>query len=279
MQKNIKKVQKMDTLIKNITNYLSYLSESTSLIVSVHFKRNVYEYLDERITVALIPHHSHRSLFCMAVKKHADYYERCLRNQQNIARLLEGVESLEISCYAGAKEIAYPIKNDGKVIGFVTASGYAGEKNEDILPHLYDTALSKEDIPRKEIDALLPPLCSMIELAILKSGASEPSEISRMLKYISDNVRTVTLDSIAHEFGRSRSYVSHTFKRKTGRSIRAYCNALKLDEGQKLIASTNLSITEIAMEVGFDDAAYFIRLFKENFGMTPYQYRITRRIR
>lgn len=269
----------MDVLIRNISNYLTYLSDSTSLIVSVHFKKNVFGGLDERLAVALIPHYYHRSLFCMAVKKHADYYERCLLNQANIVAALEGHDSLEICCFAGAKDIVYPIRRDGNVVGFVAASGYAGEKNEKILPDLYDSVLIKEDIPRKQTDALLPPLCSMIELALMKSDVNEPSEISRMLKYISDNVHTVTLDNIAHEFGRSRSYVSHTFKSKTGRSIRAYCNALKLDEAQKLIASTNLSITEIAMEAGFDDAAYFIRLFKESFGMTPHKYRVMRRVR
>ena len=72
---------------------------------------------------------------------------------------------------------------------------------------------------------------------------------------------------------RSRSYISHMFKSRCGVTIRAYCNRLKLEDAKNLLGKTDLPITEIALNVGFGDVSYFIRLFRERFSMTPLQYR------
>ena len=113
----------------------------------------------------------------------------------------------------------------------------------------------------------------MIELFVAQRESKAPSEVSRIKKYISDTLPNVTLEGISKELGRSCSYISHVFKKNTGRSIRAYCNELKLFEAQKLLTSTDLSVTEIAFEAGFEDTAYFIRLFRELYGITPNKYR------
>jgi AraC-like DNA-binding protein len=112
-----------------------------------------------------------------------------------------------------------------------------------------------------------------MELFVARRESKEPSEISRIKKYIAENIPNVTLDGISKELGRSTSYISHVFKKNTGRSIRAYCNELKLFEAQKLLTSTDLSVTEIAFDAGFEDTAYFIRLFRETYGITPNKYR------
>ena len=52
-----------------------------------------------------------------------------------------------------------------------------------------------------------------------------------------------------------------------------YCNNLKLSDAKKLLLETDASVTEIALDVGFNDAAYFINLFRKSYGITPLQYR------
>ena len=263
----------MDRLLKNICDYLEYLSESTQLFVSVHFSENVYELLDDKLVCAIMPYNIHKNRYCSFVKRSAEQYCKCLLNQRNIISLLNENDVLDRTCFAGVREICYPIKKDGKTIGFVTASGYQSKENECIFPDLGENTLIKGEISRRVIDSLLPPLCRMIELFMQRCENTQPSEISRMLKYISDNLSDVTLDGMAKSFGRSRSYISHTFKKKTGKSLRAYCNDLKLAEAQRLLVTTDLSVTEIGMESGFEDAAYFIRLFRERYGIPPHKYR------
>lgn len=263
----------MDQIVKNIKDYLEYLQEATQLLVSVHFSEEAYEFFDERFVEVITPYNLHKNIYCSAIKKSRESYEKCIFNQKKIISLLEEQDVIDRICFAGVREIAFPIKSDGRVVGFVTASGYAGKKDECLLPELMEVALIKGDIPRRLIDSVLPPLCRMIELFMLKNAGKEPSEMSKILKYVSDNLSNATLDAVAKSFGRSTSYISHIFKQKTGRSLPAYCNDLRLAEAQKLLNTTDLNITEIGMECGFDDTAYFIRLFRERYGLTPYKYR------
>ena len=52
-----------------------------------------------------------------------------------------------------------------------------------------------------------------------------------------------------------------------------YVNTLKVEKACELLVTTNLSIIDIAMSVGFDDQSYFTKLFKKDTSMTPKQYR------
>jgi hypothetical protein len=52
-------------------------------------------------------------------------------------------------------------------------------------------------------------------------------------------------------------------------TIRAYCNALKLEDSKTLLLTTDYSITDIALDLGFSDTSYFISLFKKKYGISP----------
>ena len=56
-------------------------------------------------------------------------------------------------------------------------------------------------------------------------------------------------------------------------NLRNYCNNLKLEDAKNLLSKTDIPITEIAFDVGFNDVSYFIQLFKNKFSTTPLKYR------
>jgi transcriptional regulator GlxA family with amidase domain len=68
-----------------------------------------------------------------------------------------------------------------------------------------------------------------------------------------------------------------TFKRRftmaTGMSPLEYVHALRLEEAKQMLATGDLSVEAIAQEVGYQDAAFFGRLFRRKVAMTPAQYR------
>jgi len=63
------------------------------------------------------------------------------------------------------------------------------------------------------------------------------------------------------------------FHQATGMSPLAYVHALRLEEAKQMLETSDEPIESIAMEVGYEDAGFFSRLFKRKVNLTPAQYR------
>ncbi len=84
------------------------------------------------------------------------------------------------------------------------------------------------------------------------------------------------LDTIARLMGTSRSTLARRIKLVTGCAPSAYILQLRLDHACHLLTSTDLSIGEISLSCGFEDMSYFSRVFRQNFDITPSQYRASK---
>ncbi|WP_438493865.1 AraC family transcriptional regulator [Paenibacillus sp. IHBB 3054] len=85
----------------------------------------------------------------------------------------------------------------------------------------------------------------------------------------------VTIDKIADHFKYNKSYLSRIYKENTGIGISEQIITFRLKHAKKLLTETDLSIVQIASEVGYEDSKYFMRLFKKYESITPTQYRKT----
>lgn len=81
------------------------------------------------------------------------------------------------------------------------------------------------------------------------------------------------LQKIAHM---SRSNLMRIFRKATGQTPIEYLVRLRIQRGMELLLNTTLRITEIALEVGFNDSNYFTRQFKRVVGESPRAFRSTR---
>lgn len=97
--------------------------------------------------------------------------------------------------------------------------------------------------------------------------------IERAISYINNNYMDMTEDSAAKALGVSTSYLSRIFKRGMKKSFSAYVTSIKIREAERMLISTEMSITEIGECVGFSTSAYFIAKFREAHSMTPSKYR------
>ena len=85
--------------------------------------------------------------------------------------------------------------------------------------------------------------------------------------------RDLDVKLLARELGVSYSWFRHTFAAHTGLSPHQYLLELRLVRARSLLAETNLSIKEIALQTGFGDEFYFSRLFRQKLNLTPSQWR------
>lgn len=85
--------------------------------------------------------------------------------------------------------------------------------------------------------------------------------------------RSINLDQLAAHANLSRFHFSKRFKQMTGQSPMQYFIHLKMQYACRLLDGTRHSVKHIAGELGYSDAYYFSRLFKNTLGLSPAQYR------
>jgi len=98
--------------------------------------------------------------------------------------------------------------------------------------------------------------------------------VGRVINLMLENLnKKLTLSQLAKEVHLSVSYFSRMFLRRTGFSPIDYFNQLKIQKSCRLLDSKELSIADVAREVGFEDQFYFSRLFKKVMNHSPREYR------
>ena len=98
-----------------------------------------------------------------------------------------------------------------------------------------------------------------------------PAEAA-IFEYIHQNLReSITLDTLSEISHFSNSYVIRLFKKSTGQTPTEYVNRCRISLAKKLLESK--SVTETALDCGFNNISYFIRTFKRYTGVTPKEWR------
>lgn len=83
----------------------------------------------------------------------------------------------------------------------------------------------------------------------------------------------LTVEAIAERLGFSVSYITHTFSKDMGQSLKSYIQQQKVDEARRLLENTDRSIAEIASLLGYSSQAHFQTSFRKITGTTPHAYR------
>lgn len=94
------------------------------------------------------------------------------------------------------------------------------------------------------------------------------------LEYIENNYsEDISLEKMAYVCSVSSSYFSKLFKKEIGVNFSAYINNYRVDKAKNLLKDTDMPVLNIALDLGFEDCGYFIKVFKKIEGVTPNVYR------
>lgn len=122
-------------------------------------------------------------------------------------------------------------------------------------------------------------LCAWIRRTIddvQEKRSSKYGELTeKICKFIQENACRADFcaATVAEAFELSAPYISKIIKGQTGKSISEYIVDTRLRAAKTMLASSSLPISQIAENVGFSDAQYFHRVFKNAEQLTPGQYR------
>lgn len=98
--------------------------------------------------------------------------------------------------------------------------------------------------------------------------------IRQALRFINDNYsHKISLEMVAGRVGLSPSHLSVLFRQTVGQSFREYLCRLRVEESKRLLLSTDYSLSDIAVAMGFSDQSHYCKAFKHVTGLSPGKYR------
>ena len=127
------------------------------------------------------------------------------------------------------------------------------------------------DIIKASIEALTVAVNKLEDI-----GSADTCKDARMIEimnYIQANYIDVTLDDLAEKFYLSKPYISKYIKEKSGMTFGELVKKIRIKKAKALLKSSNMTVENIALTVGYQNVEHFNRMFKKAYNMTPIQFR------
>jgi two-component system response regulator YesN len=108
----------------------------------------------------------------------------------------------------------------------------------------------------------------------LDTNRTENSALVEKVKaYIDSHLQTVSREEAAAAVYLNAAYLSRLFKRETGISLMEYIISMKIKQAKLMLTKSNIKISDICTELGYENMPYFAKMFKKQIGLTPQEFR------
>ena len=145
---------------------------------------------------------------------------------------------------------------------------------ENILCEYFKPSICSKDV----IDAYMVVVFSELLRTFQKQNAMESKNskqtyLGSIIQYIEEHHESCTLQSVAEHFNFNSNYLSRLIKNQLGKNFKDLMQELRFSKACILLRTTQLSIEEIANEVGYNNLGFFYQKFNVLYGQSPKQYR------
>lgn len=149
-----------------------------------------------------------------------------------------------------------------------------------LLTMILQEYFSREVCSRSIVENFVTVLFStMVRLQLQKSVNVTAMEqvnddlVTEVLRYMEENLQTVTREALADHFGYSYSYMTTVLQTATGMTFSKLKNTLRLQRAELLLRTTDRPITQVAHDAGFSNVTSFYEMFRSSYGAAPLDYR------
>ena len=206
----------------------------------------------------------------MIINPHIEHTEKTLPNDP-MEYIVFGVEGLAFACEDDT--IEHPK-------GYSYYS-YGSDENQLInfaqlmVKEFHDKKPGFETLCHGLLQVLLVYISRKQHLNVIPDTSFRLSKECALAKrYIDANYsKNITLDTLAEITHINKFYLAHIFTDCMGRSPINYLTEVRLAASKQQLATSNMSIAQVASNNGFSSQSYFSQIFKKKIGLTPQQYR------
>ena len=164
-----------------------------------------------------------------------------------------------------------------ELLGAVIEAAIAGGGDVEELLLLSEKLFAESTMIRSQtqLAVWLKSWTEEVVSIVAHSHSSRSWNIVRKAKqYIDEHFsEAISIKDVADAVCISESYLKSLFKKSSNHSYSEYLTNVRINQAKKLLRTTEKSITEIAMDVGYQTPNSFSALFKRETGMTPTQYK------
>lgn len=224
--------------------------------------------------------------YCAFIRKRKsiDSLCRCL-DRNRMREVAAGKLPVYYTCHGGMVEAISPVLIGNRLAGFVMfgqlriSEEIPGPVRKMLGNRCEQADRMFNEMPRIGMDKVpaLVRIFSLVVRAITMEGISEIQGKMLVEKIIleaqKDPEKRMVLAEAARMTGYSESSVSHTFKKRTGKSFKATMLNIRIEKAKKiLVENPHLSVKAVAGRMGYSDEFYFSRIFKKMTGIPPSRY-------
>ena len=108
---------------------------------------------------------------------------------------------------------------------------------------------------------------------VISDSSYDQSVTMELLRYIDTMYKTASLTEFAGQHHADVYTLSRIIKKQTGSTFSRLLETRRLEQACFLLKNTDLTIEDIAENIGYENLSFFYRLFRRTYGSTPREYR------
>ena len=162
---------------------------------------------------------------------------------------------------------------------YFNAGGIVPVQNlmENLIWNLLTDEPNKRSLDRLTMSLLFLSLVNHSDRIKVAQDSYEQRLTLDVLRYIEQFYPDATLQEAAERSRTDVCTLSRIIKRQTGSTFKSLLEKKRMNQACFMLANTDLTIDDIALDIGYENLSFFYRLFRRMFSMTPREYRIGQR--
>ena len=232
--------------------------------------------------------------YCAEIQKSPKGHTACANSDKLlIVRCAKSLKPEMRLCHAGLADLAVPVIYENELIGYLILGQMKTDKAfEDIQDYLASIGTDTEKLNvhysslpvfTEEKIKSIGGVAEMLAKFILLENMLKPSydlSIRMAVEYIENNLsEPLSVEDISRKGNISKNTLYRGFKKEFGMTVSEYITKKRIEAAERLLINTDMSVEQIAAEVGFSTAAYFGANFKKLKGVSPLRFRKERKDR